>query len=222
MSETGKLLGNAPLQGGWRLLRFEAGDRPAPRPGDWLRVEGTPLPVMRAADDWLALLAPPEATALAELRPHQHYSLQAIVAEPWNLAEPARPCVLLAQGAGIGSALFLLEQLAAPLKLAAFGGGSWPFKPMPSQFMLAGLPPWAIAAAAPLEERGIPSRLASEDGLPGCFEGSVIELFGDWWTAQTGGEPLTVFAALPAAERQALEALADRRLELRFAPLPGA
>jgi dihydroorotate dehydrogenase electron transfer subunit len=42
------------------------------------------------------------------------------------------------------------------------------------------MPDGVIACVPKLEEFGIASRLASTMGLPGCFDGTVIELAEQW------------------------------------------
>lgn len=45
------------------------------------------------------------------------------------------------------------------------------------------MPAGVIACVPVLEEFGIASRLASTAGLPGCFDGTVIELAEVWLSA---------------------------------------
>ncbi len=52
----------------------------------------------------------------------------------------------------------------------------FPFTARPSRFIVPGMPDGIIAAMPLMEEWGIPSRLASLQGYPGCFEGYVTEL----------------------------------------------
>jgi dihydroorotate dehydrogenase electron transfer subunit len=80
--------------------------------------------------------------------------------------------------------LFLAEWLKArqdfqPLVLL----GSeipFPFTARPSRILLSGIPAGVIACAPLLEDWGIPSRLASLQGYPGCFAGTVTELAREW------------------------------------------
>lgn len=61
--------------------------------------------------------------------------------------------------------------------------GSFSFKPRPSTILVPSMLAGVIAAVPSLEEFGIASRLASELGLPGCYDGTVIELAGEWLSA---------------------------------------
>jgi dihydroorotate dehydrogenase electron transfer subunit len=55
--------------------------------------------------------------------------------------------------------------------------------PRPSTILVPGIPEGTIACAPKLDEFGIASRLASANGLPGCFDGDVIELSSIWLEA---------------------------------------
>ena len=67
-----------------------------------------------------------------------------------------------------------------PLLVLIGSAGSFPFKPRPSTILVPGMLPGVIAAVPSLEEFGIASRLASELGLPGCYDGTVLELAKEW------------------------------------------
>lgn len=56
----------------------------------------------------------------------------------------------------------------------------FPFRPRPSTILVPHMPAGVIACVPALEEFGIASRLASTMGLPGCFDGTVIELAELW------------------------------------------
>lgn len=53
------------------------------------------------------------------------------------------------------------------------------FQPKPAKFML-NFAPQAIAASALLEDFGIPNKLATASGLPGCWDGDLVELYQAW------------------------------------------
>ncbi len=56
----------------------------------------------------------------------------------------------------------------------------FPFQPRPSQILMPGMPPEVIATLPLLEDWGIPNRLASHKGFPGCFDGSITDLAQRW------------------------------------------
>lgn len=206
------LLANTRVSNGWRLLRLDW-PHPAPAPGQWLELRAAGqvvrLPVSHASsrENWLALLAPPPlASALADWAPQSRLEVDGPRGPA--LQPCAEPPVLLAADAGIPAALFFVETAPVKPRLALLGGRlPPPFRPIPTQFMLAGLSPEAIAAAPMLEAQAVPSRLAQAEDRPGCFEGSVVELL-QLWLASQPPTPLDLLACLPEAEADALTALA--------------
>lgn len=200
----GKLLGNTPVAGDWRLLRLEQADLAGElRPGQRLTVvSGTvriEAYVNHLASDWLALLVPPADTA-AHLPAFGEVIIEGPLGIGWRDTHTAAPAVVLAAGAGIAAALALVDRLDSlpQLVLLDSAGLPFPFRPQPSTFIIGGLPPPVIAAAPFLEDRGIPSRLADPHGRPGCFEGSIVDLFR-LWLASHPSSGLDVFTCLPAA-----------------------
>jgi dihydroorotate dehydrogenase electron transfer subunit len=59
----------------------------------------------------------------------------------------------------------------------------FPFNAQPSRFMVPGIPKHTIAAMPLLEDWGVPGRLASLQGYPGCFEGYITDLARHWLDA---------------------------------------
>lgn len=101
--------------------------------------------------------------------------------------ERPRP-LLIGGGVGMPPMIFLADRLrAVPGAYSPFvilgSEVPFPFKSRPSQIMLPGMPAEAIAAMPLLEDWGIPSRLASLQGYPGCFEGYVTDLARRWLDA---------------------------------------
>ncbi|MGQ0657221.1 MAG: dihydroorotate dehydrogenase electron transfer subunit [Chromatiales bacterium] len=126
----------------------------------------------------------------------------------------ARP-LLLGGGVGIPPMLFLAEHMkrgrktASPLVLM----GSeipFPFTTRPSRILVQGMPEGVIAAMPLLEDWGIPSRLASLQGYPGCFDGFVTDL-ARWWLDSLSGSTVReveVYACGPAPMLKAVRKLA--------------
>ena len=63
----------------------------------------------------------------------------------------------------------------APVLVLFGADDSFPFKPRPSTILVSGMPAGVIACVPSLDEFGVASRLASAAGLPGCYDGPVIE-----------------------------------------------
>ncbi|MGH8204437.1 MAG: dihydroorotate dehydrogenase electron transfer subunit, partial [Steroidobacteraceae bacterium] len=130
----------------------------------------------------------------------------------------ARPRLLLVGGGvGIPPMVFLAETLTAaradwrPLVLM----GSelpFPFELAESRLHAAGLPAGASAAMPLLEQLGVPSRLASLAGYPGCHRGYVTELAAAWLSSLTESErdQAAIFTCGPHGMLVAVAALARR------------
>jgi len=150
-----------------------------------------PLSIMRAdaAAGWIEILFKIVGPGLEAL------STQAVGATISTMGpigrgfvpSPARPKTLLVGGGvGIPPMVFLAESLKArgdvqwaPLVLM----GSeipFPFRARPSTIMARGMPAEAIACMPLLDDWGVPSRLATLAGFPGCFDGYVTDLAAAW------------------------------------------
>ena len=98
-----------------------------------------------------------------------------------------RPLALLVGGGvGIPPMIFLAEELRersdADWKPLVLMGSEipFPFRAKPSTILVPGMPDATIACMPMLDEWGIPSRLASFAGFPGCYEGYVTDLAAAW------------------------------------------
>lgn len=134
--------------------------------------EGTRLLAERQAGDRLPMLGP--------------------IGRPFDLSDSSKRYVLVGGGVGIPPMIFAAERLNGKAEVVLFAGSEvkFPFALKPSTHLLPGVGGNAILAIESLEMRGIPSRLASNAGLYGCYEGHVPALAGDY------------LAALGEAERQ--------------------
>lgn len=103
-----------------------------------------------------------------------------------NPPEDARLRLLIATDAGYHPIVRLATQAHGhgespwPI-LVLFGtGDALPFRPRPSTILVPGMPAGVIACVPALEEFGVASRLASTLGLPGCYDGTAMELAALW------------------------------------------
>jgi dihydroorotate dehydrogenase electron transfer subunit len=103
------------------------------------------------------------------------------------VTSPQRPrALMIGGGVGIPPMVFLAESLRSrsgtgwqPLVLM----GSeipFPFRARPSTILVPGIPDGVIACMPLLDDWGVPSRLASLAGFPGCFDGYVTDLAATW------------------------------------------
>src|SRR5690606_28484843 len=145
-----------------------------------------PLSIMRADPEqgWLEFLYKPVGAGLEKLtarRPGERLSMLAPIGRGFSPPR-SRPRVLaVGGGVGIPPMIFAAERLAArpefrtPIVLM----GSelpFPFHLVRSALPVPGAPEDATHGMAQLEAVGIPSRLASNAGLPGAFAGYVPAL----------------------------------------------
>ena len=126
--------------------------------------------------------------------------------------------LLVGGGVGIPPMVFLAEALrtredARWQTLVLMGSEiPFPFRARPSTILVPGMPDGAIACMPLLDEWGVPSRLASLQGYPGCFEGYVTDLAAAWLaslTADVLGE-VEMFACGPTPMLKAAAAVAAR------------
>ncbi|MGA7801505.1 MAG: dihydroorotate dehydrogenase electron transfer subunit [Gammaproteobacteria bacterium] len=148
-----------------------------------------PLSIMRAhsKEGWVEFLykAVGRGTRLlAARRIGERISLMGPIGEPFRPAPGHTRPLLIGGGVGIPPMVFLADAMRrdANLRPLVLMGSEvpFPFTAVPSRFLVPGLPPQAIAAMPLLEDWGIPSRLASLQGYPGCFEGYITDLARAW------------------------------------------
>jgi dihydroorotate dehydrogenase electron transfer subunit len=180
-----------------------------------------PLSILRAdrVAGWVEVLYKVVGHGLAELalrRPGETLSCLGPIGRGFA-ANAARPRLLLVGGGvGIPPMVFLAERIAAaggfrPLVLM----GSelpFPFETAAARLPAPGLPAGATSAMALLEGIGIPSRLASLSGFPGCHRGYVTELAEAWLSSldDASRAEVELFTCGPHGMLVAVAALARR------------
>ncbi len=181
-----------------------------------------PLSIMRTDPEagWVEFLYKVVGTgtrALAGRRPGERLNLLGPIGRGFE-PHPERPRrLLIGGGVGIPPIIFLAETLhrrdAGGATLVLMGSETaFPFTARASRILVPGMPDGVIAALPLLEDRGIPSRLASGRGEPGCHPGHVTELAEHWLAAlvpEALGE-VEMFACGPNAMLRAGAALAAR------------
>jgi len=178
-----------------------------------------PLSIMRVDPDsgWVDFLykAVGEGTRLLSRRQTgQTISVLGPIGHPFT-PHPERPrSLLLGGGVGMPPMLFLAEHLKqtsdfTPLVLLG-SEVPFPFRHQPSRIMLPGIPDGVIGSMPLLEDWGIPSRLASLQGYPGCYEGYITDLARTWLNALTDEQRMQVgiFSCGPHPMLEAVAALA--------------
>ena len=159
--------------------------------------EGTRLLAQRKTGDIVPMLGP--------------------IGVPFKLEGYRKFPLLLGGGVGIPPMVFLAEHIhksASNIRPFVIMGSEipFPFQPRPSQMMLNGLPAGAIAAMPLLEDLGVPSRLTSLQGYPGCFSGYVTDLARIWLDALAPEQrqAVEIFACGPTVMLEATSRLAQK------------
>ena len=195
--ETAQILSHQPYAGEQHVLRVQAPECAADaRPGQFAHLACDPLLAMRRpisimrADpqqgwvDFLYKVVGQGTALLAQRKTGESISLLGPIGQPFK-PDPSRPrTLLLGGGVGMPPMIFLAEQLkqdSAWQPLVLLGSEvPFPFSQRPSQIMIPGIPDGVIGAMPLLEDWGIPSRLASLQGYPGCYDGYITGLARCW------------------------------------------
>jgi dihydroorotate dehydrogenase electron transfer subunit len=225
--EDGEILSQQAHAGGQYILRLQA-PRIAQRAraGSFVHLEcdpqlpmRRPLSIMRAdaKAGWIELLYRVfgAGTRLLSRRGvGARLSLLGPIGRPFS-PHPERPrALLLGGGVGIPPMIFLVDEMRrgggySPLVLMG-SEVPFPFTTRPSQILVSGMPEGTIAAMPLMDDWGIPSRLASLQGYPGCFHGYVTDLARHWLDALAPAEreEVEVFACGPHPMLEAAARLA--------------
>jgi len=225
--ETAHILSHQPCDGDQYVLRVQAPDCAAlARPGQFAHLSCDPLLAMRRPIsimhvdpqqgwvDFLYKVAGRGTALLAQRTPGESISLLGPIGQPFK-PDPARPRrLLLGGGVGMPPMIFLAAQLkqdSDSQTLVLLGSEvPFPFTQKPSQIMIPGIPEGVIGTMPLLEDLGIPARLASLQGYPGCFEGYITGLASCWLDALSTGQrqEVEIFACGPHPMLEAVAALA--------------
>ncbi len=150
-----------------------------------------PMSIMRVSrpEGWVECLykVVGEGTRLlSERQPGDVLSCLGPIGQPFVL-HPEKPRLLLiGGGVGIPPMIFLADALRqdprAHWKPLVLMGSEipFPFKSRPSTILLPGMPDGVIGCMPLMEDWNIPSRLASQQGYPGCYDGFVTDLARRW------------------------------------------
>jgi dihydroorotate dehydrogenase electron transfer subunit len=185
------------------------------RPGSFAHIQCVPtlplrrpLSIMRAntGQGWVEFLYKDVGVgthALSGRRTGETVNLIGPVGRPFK-PDRARPRVLmLGGGVGIPPIIFLADSLRDDLHwrpLVLMGSEiPFPFPARPSRILVPGVSSEVIAAMPLLDDWGTPSRLASLQGFPGCFQGYITDLARGWLESLSDAEraEVGIFACGP-------------------------
>lgn len=211
------------------VLRLNApGCAAAATPGSFIHVTcgpglpmRRPLSIMRvsATEGWVEVLYKIVGHGLAELALRKRGEILSCLGPIGRgfVAHADRPrTLMIGGGVGIPPVVFLAETLALERR------GGWkpivlmgselpfPFRTGTATIDVAGMPRGTTACMPELEDRGVPNRLASLTGFPGCHAAYVTDLARIWLASLTPAQlaEVEVFACGPDAMLRAVAALA--------------
>lgn len=179
-----------------------------------------PLSIMRvdASGGWVDFLYKVfgEGTRILSNRKESEViNVMGPIGKPFELHDEKSRPLLIGGGVGIPPMVFVAEAIKQQKKdfspFVIMGSEiPFPFDARPSQFMLPGIPDGVIGAMPLMEDWGIPSRLASLQGYPGCFDGYVTDLARTWLDALTSEQQkeVEIFACGPHPMLEAVAKLA--------------
>jgi len=181
-----------------------------------------PLSIQRvnAAEGWIEILykiVGPGLRALSRRRVGDAISVLGPIGQPFR-PDRARPrSLLIGGGVGIPPMVFSGHQsngLGGPWKPLVLMGSEipFPFKARPSTILVPGIPAGTIAAMPLLDGWGVPSRLATKAGYPGCYDGFVTQLADEWLGSldASGRNEVEMFSCGPTPMLEAVAKVAAR------------
>ena len=138
------------------------------------------------------------------------------IGKPFKLDNYPEYPLLIGGGVGMPPMLFLAEHILKTtrnIKPFVILGSEipFPFKLKPSKILVPGLPDEAIAAMPLLDDWGIPSRLTSLNGYPGCYQGYVTDLARIWLDKfdTTALSEVEIFSCGPTPMMEAVSRIAS-------------
>jgi len=229
--EDAEVLAHERFEGNQFILRLKAPQcAAAAQPGAFVHLQCAdllpmrrPLSIMRVnrergSVDVLYKIVGQGLQLLSERKPGERVSTLGPIGNAFVPHRERPRTVLIGGGVGIPPMVFLAEHLRersdAQWKPLVLMGSEipFPFRARPSTILVDGMPEGTIACMPLLDEWGIPSRLASLAGYPGCYEGYVTALAADWLSSldrQTLNE-VELFACGPTVMLKAAAAVAKR------------
>ena len=180
-----------------------------------------PLSIMRAdaAAGWIEILYKVMGEGLSHLstrQPGDTVNLMGPIGQGFTPHADRPLALLVGGGVGIPPMVYLAEVLkgraAEGFKPFAIFGSEipFPFRARPSTIMVAGMPDGVIAGMPLLDDWGIPSRLTSKSGFPGCHDGYVTDLARAWLATLDRAtlDRVEIFTCGPTPMLRAVAALA--------------
>ena len=226
--EQATVLGNEAFAGEQYILRIHAPNLAEhARPGCFAHLQCDPLLAMRRPMSVMRT-DPSEGTVeflykvvgrgtrlLSGKGPQHRLQVLGPIGRGFQIDEQRPRALLIGGGVGIPPMVFIAERMHdATCRFDPFvimgSEVPFPFQPRPSEFIVPGVPE-SVTACMPLMERlSFPSRLASLQGYPGCYQGYVTELARGWLAALSQDQrgEVAIYACGPTPMLRATATLA--------------
>ena len=228
--EDAEILQHEHLAGAQHVLRLQAPQCAAHAlPGSFIHLScdaalpmRRPMSIMRASatEGWVECLykiVGEGSRLLASRQRGDTLSSLGPIGKPF-LLHPERPRpLLLGGGVGIPPMVFIADALRMDKRarwqpLVLMGSEvPFPFKVRPSTLLVPGIPEGVIGCMPLLEDWGLPSRLSSQQGYAGCFDGYITDLARAWLKSLSAAQlkEVEVFACGPTPMLRAAALLAQ-------------
>lgn len=196
--EEAEIIANAAKDGGQFILRLKAPKTAASAaPGQFAHIQVSderllrrPISIMstqpeRGSVDMLVKTAGEGTRLLSRRKTGERLSILGPIGCGFDLSDTSKRYVCIGGGVGIPPMIFAAQSLKGKADVIVFAGSEapFPFALKPSEFLLPGVAGNTILAITSLEGWGVPSRLASNAGFYGCFEGHVPDLAANYLAA---------------------------------------
>ena len=145
-------------------------------PGQWLSSNQQHFPVLYSKQHEAQIITPNNSVIPENLT---------ISGQPLIIPDDGKKLLLFADNKAVPMMFYLIrylrdhwgmKKLSAVIELILMGtDNDYPFKIVPSTFLLSGMPEASIASAQLLEDWHLPARLATLNYSPGCYTGSVVQ-----------------------------------------------
>jgi dihydroorotate dehydrogenase electron transfer subunit len=150
-----------------------------------------PLSILRASasEGWIEILYKVMGEGLSHLstrQPGDTVNLMGPIGKGFVPRREQPRALLIGGGVGIPPMVYLAEVLKGRADegfrpFAIFGSEiPFPFRARPSRLIVPGMPEGVIATMPLLDDWGVPCRLTSKAGFPGCHDGYVTDLARAW------------------------------------------
>ena len=222
----GKILATQTFEGEQHVMRVQCPEIvTGSEPGNFVHVKCSnelsmrrPKSIMRASpregwNEFLFKTVGKGTDLLAKQQVGAIISIMGPIGTHFKLSGYRKKPILIGGGVGIPPMVYLAENMKrqSNLEPLVLMGSEipFPFPLKPSQIMTTRVPSDAIAAMPLLEDWGICSRLASNQGYAGCFDGFVTDLAKFAILSSSEQNDIELFACGPTAMLKVVQSIAS-------------